>query len=145
MDQESTSRCYFSVGSGVVSWRSTKQKFVALSSIEVEYMGANMGMCEAILLQKILVSLFSQKIEITNLNCDNQSCIRLYENLMFHDRSKHIDMWYHFIIDRVQCGEIPIDQQGANTLTKDLGRDKFVYCREHMGIVENTFLTKMEC
>jgi hypothetical protein len=46
--------------------------------------------------------------------CDNQSCIKLFENLVFHDKSKHMEIGYHFIRDRVQKGVvklqyIPID------------------------------------
>lgn len=40
---------------------------------------------------------------MTVIHCDNHSCIRLFENLVFHDRSKHIDIRYHFTIDCVQC------------------------------------------
>ena len=51
--------------------------------------------CEAIWLQKLLVVLFGQKVETTMIHCDNQSCIKLSENPMFHDRSKHIDIRFH--------------------------------------------------
>ena len=47
-DKKSTSGCCFSLGSGVVSWFSRKQKFVALSLAEVEYIEASMATCEAI-------------------------------------------------------------------------------------------------
>ena len=101
-DKKSTSGCCFSLGSGVVSWFSRKQKFVALSSAEAEYIAASMATCEAIWLRKLLVASFGQKIESTVIHCDNQSCIKLSENLVFHDRSKHIDIKYHFIRDCVQ-------------------------------------------
>ncbi|KAH9330036.1 hypothetical protein KI387_002144, partial [Taxus chinensis] len=50
------------------------------------------------------------------IHCDNQSCIKLTENLVFHDRSKHIDIKYHFMRDCVQRGAVklqfvPTDQQ----------------------------------
>ena len=61
-----------------------------------------MATCEAIWIQKLLVSLFGQKVETTVIHCDNQSCIKLFENPVFHDRSKHIDIKYHFIRDCVQ-------------------------------------------
>jgi hypothetical protein len=40
--------------------------------------------------------------------CDNQSCIKLFENPVFHDRSKHIEIRYHFIRDRVQKGAVKL-------------------------------------
>jgi hypothetical protein len=78
-----------------------KQKFVALSIAEVEYMATSMASCEVVWLRKMLVALFGQELELTIIHCDNQSCIKLFENLVFHDRSKHIDIMYHFIRDCV--------------------------------------------
>jgi len=47
-------------------------------------------------MRKILVGLFDQRMDPTVIYCDNQSCIKLSENPVFHDRSKHIDI--HIII-----------------------------------------------
>jgi hypothetical protein len=112
--------------------------------------GVSMAACEAIWLQKLLVSLFGQELEPTIIHCDNQSGIKLSENPVFHDRSKHIDIWYHFIRDCVQRGAIqlqyvPTNEQVADILTKALMKGKFVYFEDKMGIVENTFLVKREC
>lgn len=60
LDRKITSRCCFSMGLGAVSWYSKKQKSVALSSAEAEYIAASMATCEAILLLKVLVALFGQ-------------------------------------------------------------------------------------
>jgi hypothetical protein len=40
--------------------------------------------------------------------CDNQSCIKLSENPVFHDRSKHIEIRYHFIRDYIQRGVVEL-------------------------------------
>jgi hypothetical protein len=69
---------------------------------------------------------------------------------MFHDRSKHIEIRYHFIRDRVLKGAvklqyIPTDVQLADILTKPLVKWKFVFFRNKLGVVENTFLTKSDC
>jgi hypothetical protein len=84
------------------------------------------------------------------IHCDNQSCIKLSENLVFHDRSKHIEIRYHFIRDWVQRGVVQLqyvstDDQAAVILTKALPRGKHVYFRDKMGLVRNTFLSKREC
>jgi len=92
VNKKSTSGYCSSVGSGMVSWCSRKQKSVALSSAEVEYMAASTATCEALWLRKLLVRLFRQRMEVTSVYCDNQSCIKLYENLVFHDKLKHIDI-----------------------------------------------------
>lgn len=97
-----TSGCCFSLGSRVVSWFSTRQKSMALSSAKVEYIAASMVTCEAIWLWNFLVAFFGQNVETTMIHCNNQSCIKLPKNLVCRDRSKHIDIKYHFIRDCVQ-------------------------------------------
>jgi hypothetical protein len=64
-------------------------------------MVASQASCEAIWLHKMLVGLFDQEMSPTVIHCDNQSCIKLSKNLVFHDRSKHIEIRYHFIHDWV--------------------------------------------
>jgi hypothetical protein len=85
----------------VITWFSRKQIFVELSSTEVEYMAMSKASCETIWLVKLLIGLFGQELEPTMIYCDNQSCIKLSKNLVFHDRSKYIKIIYHFIQDRL--------------------------------------------
>eukprot|EP00253_Pinus_taeda_P003146 PITA_03146 len=149
-DRKSTSGCCFGLGLAVVSWFSRKQNSVALSSSEAKYMAASQASCEAIWLRKLLYGLFDQELRPTVIHCDNQSYIKLTDNPMFHDRSKHIDIRYHFIRDYVQKGVvkleyISIDEQVADVLTKSLPRAKHVHFRDKMGVVRNTFLSKREC
>jgi hypothetical protein len=71
----------------------------------------------------------------------------LLENPMFHDRSKHIEIRYHFIRDKLLKGAIklqyiPTYEQLADILTKPLVKGKFV---DKLRVVENTFLSKREC
>eukprot|EP00253_Pinus_taeda_P009452 PITA_09452 len=144
VDRKSTSAYCFNVGSGMISWCSRKQKSVAPSSTEVEYMVASTATCKAIWLRKLLVSLFRKRMEATKVYCNNQSCINLSENPIFHDRSKHIDIRCHFIKGCVQRGVVqlqyvPTGEQVADILTKALGRAKFTQFREQMGMVENPF------
>ena len=86
----------------MTSWCSRKKKSVALSLVEAEYMAASTASCEAIWLCKLILNLLKKQIEPTKIMCDNQSCIKLSENPVFHDRSKHIDIRCHFIRDYVQ-------------------------------------------
>ena len=75
--------------------------------------------------------------------------IKLSENPVFHDRSKHIEIRYHFIRDYVQRAVelqcIFTDEQVADILTKTLGKGKFVFFRDKLGVVSNTFLGMREC
>ena len=144
VDWKSTSGYCFNNGSGMTSWCSRKQKSVALSSSEEEYMAASTVSCEAIWHRKLLVNLFKRKMEATRIMCDNQSCIKLSENPVFHDWSKHIDIWCHFVRDCVQRGAVqlsytPTGEQVADILTKALGRTKFDYFRKKMGMIKNPF------
>ena len=107
-DIKNTFECCFGLGSVVVSWFNRKQKSVAPSSAEVEYMAASQANCKAIWLRKLLVGLFGQDLRPTMIYCDNQSCTKLLENPIFHDKSKHIEIMYHFICDYVQRGVVEL-------------------------------------
>ena len=70
-DRKSTSGGIFNLGSTIVFWYSRKQRLVALSLAEAEYMAASQAACEAIWMQKILVGLFGQRMDPTVIYCDN--------------------------------------------------------------------------
>eukprot|EP00253_Pinus_taeda_P030839 PITA_30839 len=144
VDRKSTSGYYFNIGSGITSWCSRKQKSVALSSFEAKYMATRTTSCEAVWLRKLLVNLFKRNMEVTRITWDNQSCMKLSKNPVFHDRSNHIDIRCHFVRDFVQRGAVqlsytPTGERVANILTKALGKSKFDYFREKMGMVKNPF------
>ena len=113
-------------------------------------MVASQASCEAIWLRKLLVGLFGRELRPTIIYCDNQSCIKLFENHVFHDKLKHIKIEYHFIRDWVQRGAvqweyISIDDQVVDILTKSLSKGKHERFQDLMGVVANTFLDKREC
>jgi hypothetical protein len=81
----------------MITWFSMKHTFVALSSIEVEYMVVSMDSCESIW----LIGLFDHELEPMVIYCDNHSCIELLENTLFHDRFKHIKIRCQFIQNRI--------------------------------------------
>ena len=96
------------------------------------------------------MNLFGQELRPTVIYCDNQNCIQLSKNLIFHERSKYIEIRYHFIRDYVQRGAVMLqyistDEQVEDILTKSLGRSKFVFFRDKLGAVQNTLLNKREC
>jgi len=81
----------------MISWMRRKQKYVAFSITRIEYIVTSMATCEAIWLRKLLRELFEQVLDTTILNCYKRSGIHLVENLVFHDKSKHIEIQYHSI------------------------------------------------
>ena len=69
--------------------------------------------------------LFNLELDTTVILCDNQSCIMMTKNPVFHDRSKHIEIRYFYIRDMMQKGDIKLqyvstDEKFANVLTKPL-------------------------
>jgi hypothetical protein len=122
---------------------------IAQSTAEAEYIAASNASREAVWLRKLMSGLFQERLETTVIHCDNQSCLKLTENPVFHDRSKHIEMKYHFIRDMVQRRTIKLqyirtDEQIADILTKPLSLGKFVYFRDKLGMAENVSLTERE-
>jgi hypothetical protein len=85
----------------MISWASIKQNYVALSTAEAEHIAACDACTEAMWLCKVVSRLFDQVLDSTVIYCDNQICVNLLENPMFHDRSKHIDIKYYFFCDKV--------------------------------------------
>jgi hypothetical protein len=86
-DRKRTSRCCFSLGSAMTSWQSRKQSSISLSTTNEECIAACSASCEAIWLRNLLTGLFNLEMEDTVILCDNQSCIKMMENPVFHDKS----------------------------------------------------------
>ena len=59
-------------------------------------------------LHKLLAGLFNTEMDAIEIYCDNQSCIKLTENPVFHDKSKHIEKKFHYIWDMVQRGVVKL-------------------------------------
>ena len=79
-------------------------------------------------------------MDATDIYCDNESCIKLKENLMLHDNSKHIDIKYHYIWDMVQRRSIklqyfPTEEQVTDVLTNPVSCVNFEYFRDKLGVV----------
>jgi len=74
----------------MISWLSRKQTSVALNTAKAENIASCSGNSEAMWLRKLIAGLFDLKLEVTSIFCDSQSCIKLFEKLVFHDKSTHI-------------------------------------------------------
>jgi predicted metalloenzyme YecM len=77
----------------MVSWCRRKQTHVALSTAKAEYIALCVEVCDAVRLRKLLADLFGHEMDSTVINCNNQSCVKLFENPVFNDKSKHIEIW----------------------------------------------------
>ncbi|KAI4331921.1 hypothetical protein L6164_016867 [Bauhinia variegata] len=87
----STTGYVFTLAKAPISWKSTLQSTVALSTTEAEYMAITEAVKEAIWLQGLLEDLGVSQKHIV-VYCDSQSAIHLAKNQVYHDRTKHIDV-----------------------------------------------------
>ena len=116
----------------MISWFRRKQTSIALSIAEAKYIATCSAYSEVVWLRKMLSGLFDVEIYATDILCDNHSCINIIKNPIFHDKSKHVEIKYHFIRDMVQKGAVklkyvPIEEQVADVLTNPMARVKFEY------------------
>jgi len=88
----------------------------------------------------LLSRLFDLEMDVTCIWCDNQSCIKMTKNPVFHDRLKQIEIKYHYIRDMVEKGAVKLQyvatqEQIVDVFTKPLSRVKFEYFRDKLGVV----------
>ena len=96
-DRRSTSGVLLMLNGGPIAWSSHRQKCVSLSTTESEYVAAAAGSKEIIWMRRLLGDIDWKQPNPTPLLCDNQSAIKLVRNPKLHQRTKHIDVKYHFI------------------------------------------------
>jgi hypothetical protein len=140
-DRKSTSGFAFMLASAAVSWSSKKQASTALSSTEAEYIAAAHATKELVWLRRLLSELGQNQTHPTPLHIDNQSAMAIAKNPKFHDRTKHIEVRYHFLRQKVEEGElaleyVPTGCQVADVLTKGLVREKHEGFAKEMGLEE---------
>jgi hypothetical protein len=122
-----------------VSWSSKWQSLIALSSTEAEYITATHVTKEAIWLRQLLSDITSPLATPTPIFCDNNGAIALAKNAVYHPRTKHIDIQYHFIHEKMQTHEITnirVDttENIADIFTKPLPRPKFESLASKLGL-----------
>jgi hypothetical protein len=140
-DRKSTTGIIYFLGSSAVTWASPKQKVVALSSCEAEYIAAATAACQGVWLSRLVAELLGTTPAKVKLMVDNKSAIALSKNPVHHDRSKHIDTKFHYIRECIEEGKIDVvhvgtDGQLADIFTKALGKIKFVEMRQKLGVVD---------
>ncbi|KAL0279164.1 UNVERIFIED_CONTAM: hypothetical protein PYX00_000774 [Menopon gallinae] len=134
MDRKSYTGYVFLFSGGPISWDSRKQKTVALSSTEAEFMALSDVLKEAKYLQKLLNELpIEEDFPSISLHCDNLGAIKLAQNPVFHARTKHVDIRCHFIREALENGTVSLqhistEEMIADVLTKGLTRQKHENC-----------------
>jgi len=129
----STTVYVFTLSQAPVSWRSTLQSIVALSTTKAEYMAMTEAMKEAIWLQGLLDLRIDQ--HLLKINCDSMSTIYLAKNQVYHARTKHIDVRFHFVREILDEGDIQLQkihtkENPIDMLTKVVTGVKLAHCKE---------------
>ena len=137
--RKSTSGYTFFMGDSLISWASKKQSIVALSSTEAEYVALCGAAQETVWLRNLLRDIGFAQNKPTLMAEDNQGAMCLAKNPKDHNRTKHIDIKYHYTRQVIETKEmkveyIPTGQMVADTLTKGLPKSKFEEFRSKMGI-----------
>lgn len=127
--RKSTSGYIMKVYGCTVSWCSSKQQCIALSSTESEYIALGKGIAEGCWVRNLLKEI-GLKCNSFVIFVDNQSAIHVSKNPEQHRKLKHIDLKYHFIRDKVRKQIVVLryictDRQLADIFTKCLNREKF--------------------
>ncbi|TMC14556.1 MAG: DDE-type integrase/transposase/recombinase, partial [Chloroflexi bacterium] len=121
--RKSTMAYVFILGNGAVSWMSKKERTVAVSTTEAEYMALLEAVKESIWIQRFLKELGRNVDDGDVIMEDNQGTIALSQNPEYHARTKHIDVQYHFVRECIEMGQIqlrycPTEDMVADALTK---------------------------
>ena len=109
-----------------------------MSTTEAEYIAVSEACKEAIWLTRVVRDL-GITIEMPTLHCDSQSAIMLAKNLVFHAKTKHVDVKYHFIRDiledkLLELVKVHTNDNPADLMTKGLPPERFAHCRALMGV-----------
>ena len=120
---------------------------MALSSTEAKYRLAAMAAQESTWLKQLMEDLHQPIDYQVSIFCNNLSSIRLAESLVFHARTKHIEVHYHYKREKVlECEiemvPIKIDEPFVDIFTKGLNKAKFEKFREALGMVSKTSLDR---
>ncbi|XP_028088677.1 uncharacterized protein LOC114289206 [Camellia sinensis] len=141
IDRRSTSGVCTFLGTHLLSWKSKRQAIVSRSSAEVEYRAMAHGTCELLWLWSILTELGFEENNSSKLFCDNKSAILLASDFVLHERTKHIEVDIHFILEKVRAdivcpSFVPSSDSTTDIFTKSIGPSLLLSSIGKLGLVD---------
>ncbi|GJV28315.1 putative ribonuclease H-like domain-containing protein [Tanacetum coccineum] len=119
--KSTTGGCQF-LGSRLISWQCKKQTVVANSTTEAEYIAASHYRGQVLWIQNQMLD-YGYNFMQTKIHVDNESVVCVVKNLVYHSKTKHIEIQHHFIRDTyekrlIEMVKIHTDNNVADLLTK---------------------------
>ncbi|XP_022152743.1 uncharacterized protein LOC111020391 [Momordica charantia] len=139
-NRRSTSGYCVFVGGNLVSWKSKKQNVVSRSSAESEYRAMAQSVCELVWIHQLLTELGFGITTPIKLWCDNQAALHIASNLVFHERTKHIEVDCHYVCEKilqglVVTGYVKTGDQLGDIFTKALNGVRIDYLSNKLGMI----------
>ena len=113
---------------------------ISRSSAKSEYGAMAQSVCEIMWLHKLLMEVGIKTPIPSKLWCDNQTTLHIASNPVFHERTKHIEIDYHFVHEKIQFGLISTGyvktrEQWGDIFTKALNGDRVSYLCNKLGMI----------
>nr|GEV67397.1 hypothetical protein [Tanacetum cinerariifolium] len=146
----STTRYCVFVGGNLVSWKIKKQNVVSRSSLEFEYRAMAQTTCEFVWLRNLLCEISFPQSKPMKMWCDNQAAIYIATNMVFHERTKHIEVDCHFTREKLEdrtitTPRIRTESQLADVLTKAFPRTRINSICNKLGMINIYAQLEGEC
>ena len=139
--RRSTTGYVFQIQGNTVSWCSKRQACVSRSTTEAEYIALSIACQEAVWLRILLSDIQMKQCGPSTIFEDNQGAIELSRNPKFHNRTKHIDISYHYVREQVNLNTVsvkycPTEDMLADVMTKGVSKISFEKFRNKLGVIE---------
>ena len=138
-ERKSTSGGAFFLGDYLVAWLRKNQGSISLLTTEAEYIAFATCCTQVLWMIQTLSDLEVNYIALIPIHCDNTSAISVSKNHVFHSKTKHIPIKYHFLREQVtntvvSLRYIPSKDQIVDIFTKPLAKAQFEYMHQNLGM-----------
>ena len=122
LDQRKSTFGYaFLLSNGAISWSTKKQSYIALSTIESEYVVCSAAIQEGVWLRRFITELgiVARALEPITIHCNSMAAFAYAKDPKYHGKTKHIDIRYHFIHDMVAQKEVVLKHISTSRMVVD--------------------------